>query len=345
MQKREGTIRIKIVILGCLLFSLLISGIFFLKEEEEPKTIKFGVAVYKGSDVFLSTIVTELEELITFKTDSTIKLNIADGRGVQSEQNEQVERFLSLSYDVLFVNLVDRTNASYLIDKAVAAGIPLIFFNREPVEEDIFRDENIYYVGSDAKASAILQGKMVLYAYEKNPGKMDKNKDGVLQYLMLEGEAGHQDTIIRTEYSVKTIEQGGVPMEKLAGFTADFERNQASALVEQWLEENQGESIELILSNNDAMALGALDALEKKNIALVPILGIDGIPEGIEAVDQGKMLGTSVSDAELYAKKLLELGYALAGWEDAQIIKELERQRYLFIPWKSYMKAEQPRSY
>ena len=103
----------------------------------------------------------------------------------------------------------------HCVCKAKSADVPVIFFNRELVEEDLERWEKLYYVGAVALESGIMQGEIVAEAYEKDPEKLDKNGDGVLQYVMLEGEAGHQDAIIRTEYAVNTIIESGIKMEKL----------------------------------------------------------------------------------------------------------------------------------
>ena len=86
----------------------------------------------------------------------------------QNTQNSQVERLISLGCDALCVNIVDRSAASIIIDKAMDAGIPVVFFNREPVEEDMNRWEKLYYVGADAKESAVLQGQILVDAYKKD---------------------------------------------------------------------------------------------------------------------------------------------------------------------------------
>ena len=73
-----------------------------------------------------------------------------------------MDKFINQDYDVICVNLVDRTAASTIIDKAKSADIPLIFFNREPVEEDMNRWDKLYYVGAQAEQSARLQAEIVL---------------------------------------------------------------------------------------------------------------------------------------------------------------------------------------
>lgn len=314
----------------------LIACIFSACKKEEVQVIKIGVTVYKVSDTFISSIVSDLEEIVKEKQQKEnikIKLDISDGKASQEEQNEQVERYISLGYDVICINLVDRTNAALFIDQAVNADIPIVFFNREPVAEDIFRDEEIYYIGSNAKKSAIIQGEIVLEAYRNSPESLDRNGNGVIEYAMVEGEAGHQDTVIRTEYSVRTLLEGGMKLEKVAGFVANFDRNQAEASIGQWLENNKETTVELFLSNNDDMALGVADALEKAGMESIPIVGIDGIPQGIEAVNEGRMLGTAVSDSTVYAENIFNLSYALAKGEKIPAEVEVENERYIWIPW------------
>lgn len=304
----------------------------------ENKPVKIGVSVYRANDTFIASIVSELEEKVKEKEQQeniTIKLDISDGKESQAEQNEQVERYISLGYDVICVNLVDRTSASMLIDKAETAGIPLIFFNREPVEEDIFSGDHIYYIGSDARKSAVIQGEIILEAYRDNPALLDANGDGIVEYAMLEGEAGHQDTIIRTEESVKTLEAGGMKLKKVCGFVANFDRSQAAALVEQWLEANPNIPVELFISNNDDMALGAAESLRKDGKVGIPIVGIDGTPLGVEAVETGELLGTVVSNASLYAENIFRLAYACGEGTPLPDNLQIVNERYIWIPWES----------
>ena len=106
-----------------------------------------------------------------------IKLNmeIVDAWGSQRTQNKQVDRFISLNYDVICINSVERSDASVIIDKAFAADIPVVFFNREPVEDDMKRSDKFCYVGAPPKESAILEGKILVDAYKKDSSVLDLN--------------------------------------------------------------------------------------------------------------------------------------------------------------------------
>lgn len=260
------------------------------KTEEEKNSIRIGVSLYRGDDTFINNIRSELEKQAKSYEQQTgirVTLDIQDAKGNQNTQNNQVERFISLGCDVVCINPVDRTNAAVVIDKAMAAQVPVVFFNRQPVEEDMDRWDQLYYIGIDAKESAVLQGTILVEQYKKNPRLLDRNGDGVVSYVLLEGESSHQDAVIRTEWAIRTLKDHGVPVEKLTGGIANWERSQASALMEQWLEAYP-DQIELVISNNDDMALGAIDAMERMGAKDIQVVGIDGTIPGIEAVESGK---------------------------------------------------------
>lgn len=301
---------------------------------EQKASIRIGVSLYRGDDTFINNIRSIFEEKAKeYERESGIKviLDIQDAKGSQNTQNSQVERFISLGCDVLCINPVDRMDASVIIDKAMTAGVPVVFFNRQPVEEDMDRWDQLYYIGVDAKETAILQGRMVVDLYKEQPEAVDLNGDGVVSYVLLEGETSHQDSLIRTEWSIQTLKNGGVPIEKITGGIANWERSQGSALMEQWLAAYPGK-IELVVSNNDDMALGAIDALERTESGRVNVIGIDGTTLGLEALENGKLLGTVSANKELYASVILKLAVSCALGEAPPEEYPLENDTYYWTP-------------
>lgn len=299
-------------------------------------SIKIGVSVYNQYDTFISQLMDFFEQEAKekeIKEGVTISIEFQNAAGSQSEQNNQVEDFISNGCDVICVNLVDRTDPTMIIDKAKSADVPVIFFNRELVEEDLERWEKLYYVGAVALESGIMQGEIVAEAYEKNPEQLDKNGDGTLQYVMLEGEAGHQDAIIRTEYAVNTIQESGIKMEKLDHAIANWNRGQAQSKMQQWIE-NFGNEIELVLSNNDDMALGAIDAYKAIELPTEKypfIAGIDGTEVGLEAVKEGTLGATVFNDANGQARQMLLLAYDLATGSSFDDVEYMEGS-YVRLP-------------
>ena len=299
-------------------------------QEEKKTSLRIGVLLYRGDDTFIGTLRSSMEQAAKEYEQETgirVTLDVRDAKRNQMTQNSQAERMIGLNCDVLCVNMVDRSAASGVIDKAMEADTPIVFFNREPVSEDMNRWEKLYYVGADAKESAVLEGQILVDAYRKNPASLDRNGDGVVSYVLLEGETNHQDSLIRTEWSVQTLKDGGVPIRRITSGIANWERNQASALMEEWLSD-YGDEIELVICNNDDMALGAIDAIEREGImaGTIKLVGIDGTPAGQEAFREGKLFGTVESDREAYAKRIFDTAEELA------MGKEVTQEKYFWCP-------------
>lgn len=304
--------------------------------EQEIKSIKIGVTVYDQYDTFVAQLMTEFDRYAAIKEEETgvaVNVEVYNAADSQSTQNGQVESMIEEGCNVICVNLVDRTDPTTIIDMAEKSNVPIIFFNRELVEEDLERWERLYYVGAEAFESGIMEGELAAEAFAAD-ASLDKNGDGVFQYVVLEGEAGHQDAIVRTEYSVSTIVQNGVEVEKLGYAIANWNRAQAQTKMAQLLSE-YGDAIELVLANNDDMALGAIDALKAADIPREEwpaVVGIDGTDVGLEAVKNGEMIGTVYNDKEGQALAMLELAYGLSTGGDLSDLELLEG-KYIRLPY------------
>ena len=308
-------------------------------QERDDSGLRIGVTLYSQDDTFISTMAQNLERLAQ-EAESTgdlkITLLISDSRHNQTTQMDQVDRFLARGCDILFVNMVDRTGAAVIVDKAEAEGVPVVFFNRQPVDEDIRRWENSFYVGASALESGTLQGKLVLNAWLQDRSRWDRSGDGVLQYVMLEGEPGHQDSLLRTEYCLKALTDGGVEVERLDRDTANCNRSHAAARMGHWLVEFVGH-IEAVFSNNDDMALGAIDALSETDLPLEDwplIVGVDATAPALEAVAAGQLYGTVLNDSRGQAQAMLDLAQALYRGEDPAQAVELEDGHYVWLPYE-----------
>lgn len=315
-QRQNVKKKSRCILVLMLVFSMLtgcgmeqISG-----EDQTLKTMKIGISVYNQYDTFVSELIGELQNFAKEKEKlerMTITVEILNAGSNQMTQNDQVEYFVENDFDIICVNLVDRTDASTVIETGKNAGIPIIFFNRELVEEDLERWNKLYYVGADAFQSGNIQGDILTKMCETDFEAIDKNGDGVLQYVMLEGEAGHQDSMVRTLYVINRLESKNIQIEKLAAEIANWNRDQAYAKMEQWLG-TLDRQIEVCIANNDDMALGAIDAL--KDAGYTPedeewpvILGIDGTVAGCEAVRNKEMAGTVLNDSKGQARGMIEL--------------------------------------
>ena len=315
-----------IISMAIFVIALVVGFISMMSRVASPKknVIKIGLCLYRFDDTFISNVRQEIEEYAKeYEKEHDIKINleVVDARDNQNTQNHQVERFVSLDYDVLLINVVDRFAASNMIETAVGAKIPIVFFNRKPVDDDLNRADNIYYVGAGPKAAGIEQAKIIINAYNENPHSIDIDGDGVINYVLLEGEPSHQDSLVRTEWVIKTLQENNIPINKLSGAIGNWERAQGSALMEDFL--NKYSNIDLVISNNDDMGLGAIDAIERaNNITGIKVVGIDGTKEALEAINEGKLLGTIESDKKEYAKAVVEIAmYAIGKSELPEDIK------------------------
>ena len=281
----------------------------------------------------MMTKFTEYEADKEEATGVVINVEVMDASQSQLTQNEQVKSLIEKGCDVICVNLVDRTEPTTITDLAENKQVPIIFFNRELVAEDLERWSELYYVGADALQSGVLEGELAANAFKTN-AKMDKNGDGICQYVVLEGEAGHQDSIVRTEYSVNTLIENGVEAEKLGYAMANWNRAQAQTKTAALLTQFSGK-IELIIANNDDMALGAIDALRDSQIPREDwpgVVGIDGTNAGLLAVENGEMLGTVYNDKEGQAREMLNLAFAIATNGDKDSIPLIDG-KYVRTPY------------
>ncbi len=305
------------------------------EEPYEEDKVYVGVTYYEQSDTFLSQMISCLKDEFQNYEEKGYEtaMLIRGAGGSQRTQNDQARELIDAGCNVLCVNLVDRADPSEIIDLARENNVPIIFFNREPVAEDMMQWDKLYYVGALAAQSGILQGEMAIELIQSDSG-IDRNKDGKIQYVVLEGEAGHQDAIIRTENVVDTLKSNGIAIEKLSYGIANWNRAQAQNQMLQMISQHQNK-IELVLANNDDMALGALDAYEKLNYtesALPAFLGIDGTDVGLEAVRDQRLAGTVYNDKEGQAAAMAKLAIALVTGQGMGEI-EFQNERYIYLPY------------
>ena len=334
LKKWKKSKKMTVAFGGILVMSVVIGGCG--GREDAKKSIKIGISVYDQYDTFVSEMMKDFNDYATKKEEETgvaINIDTYNASASQSTQNSQVENMITEGCDVICVNLVDRTDPTAIIDLAEKNNIPVIFFNRELVEEDLERWTRLYYVGAQAFESGIMQGELAAEAFLTDQS-LDKNGDGIFQYVVLEGEAGHQDAIVRTEYSVSTMIDSGVEVEKLGYAIANWNRAQAQNKMTQLLSQN-GNKIELVIANNDDMAVGAIDALKASDLSREEwpvVVGIDGTNVGLEAVKNGEMVGTVYNDKEGQAKGMLELSFALATGGNLEDLN-LEDGKYIRMPY------------
>ena len=299
----------KLILLAGLAIAVSLTGCQ-KKEKNFNETLRVGVVTYTQDDPFINAMTQELKDNLKSMENDNFRIIVSEKNGddSQRDQDEVVEEMIDAGCDIMCVNLVDRTAPGKIIKLARQNNIPIIFFNREPVKEDLMQWNKLYYVGCDAEQSGVMQGQIAA-DYIKANKNVDKNNDGKIQYVLLEGEAGHQDTISRTDCSVKTIINNGINLEKLSYQFADWNRGQAENRTTQLIDQ-YGNNIEMIISNNDEMAIGAVEAYKKSGYGEDewPIIcGIDGLNDALIAVKEGQMQGTVYNDKEDQSMEIAKL--------------------------------------
>jgi methyl-galactoside transport system substrate-binding protein len=273
-----------------------------------------GVTIYKFDDNFMSFVRRAIETEAKDKAD----LILNDSQNAQATQNDQVDIMISKGVKSLAINLVDPQAAATIIDKARAAKLPVVFFNKEPNKDVLASYDKAWYVGTKSEEAGIIQGQMIADMWKANPD-WDRNGDGVMQYVLLKGEPGHPDAEARTLFAIQTAEEQGVKVELLELQTGMWDSVKGKELMDAWLAKH-GDKIEFVVTNNDGMALGAIQSLKANGYfdsgVYMPVVGVDAIPDALEQIKNGYMAGTVLNDAKNQGKAAFDLAYNVAMGKD-----------------------------
>lgn len=267
------------------------------------------------TDDYLIDICKDFKEIE--KKDEKVKFTCYDAKSNQAIQNEIIDKVLKEGVDLILLDPADTRELEDVINKVKPYDVPIIIFNREPPTMDSIKSyPKALYVGTDSKQSGIMQGKILIDEWNKNKEFVDRNNDNIMQYVMLQGERYNMVPIERTKYSVLTVQQAGIQTEELESRVAEWDLELAKSVVESLLLQ-YGSKIEVIISNDDTMALGAIQALQAygynngDKAKTIPIVGVDAVPEAREFINKGIMLGSVVHDPFDLAQALYSVGMNL----------------------------------
>lgn len=312
--------------------SLLIGALMAAIANNAQAADRVGVAIYKFDDNFMALFRKNLED--NAKDNKDIQLLMNDSQNNQSMQNDQIDVMVAKGVKALAINLVDPAAAGTVIAKAKAGGdIPVVFFNRDPGEKAIGSYDKAYYVGTDPKQSGVIEAELIAKGWRAHP-EWDKNKDGKIQYALLKGEPGHPDAEARTKWVAEALEnQEKIPVEQLLLDAGMWDTAKAKDITQAWLSGPKANDIEVIISNNDSMAMGAYQATKAMGVKL-PIFGVDALPEALQMVKKGELAGTVLNDAVGQAKGVYAFVNNLVAGKVATdgTDYKLEKQ-YLIIPY------------
>ena len=251
-----------------------------------------GVCIYKFDDAFMTTYRNSLQEILESKG---YKVTVVDGNNDQAKQNEQINTFITQKVDALIINPVMTSAADQIIDLVKTADIPTVLINREPTAEQMAAYDKLVYVGCDAAQSGTFQGELIL----ETPNQGDINGDGKISYIMIQGDPENIDAQLRTEYSVKALQDAGKEVEQLNLTRGDWDRNRGQEIAANDLAQF-GDKIEVIFCNNDDMAIGALQSIQQAGRKVnedIYLVGVDALDAALSEVMNGNMTGTVLNDA------------------------------------------------
>lgn len=300
---------------------LSVVGLFICGCELQEK-FHVDVFIYNFADTYIGGVRTAMQTMLD-SMEVTVDYTFHDAANSQDTQSTQIDTAITAGTDLLVVNIVETGSGQTVVDKAKKADLPIIFFNREVSDEVINSYDKAAFVGTDPDEAGYMQGELIadLLLAEGGYDKYDLNKDGKINYIMLRADLDNPEANGRTKYSVSEANKLLAAKSKPALVQIGTDTNcswdtaLAKTATASFLASNpmNGEQpIELIIANNDDMALGAIAALNEVNYnkgddVKILVVGVDATATAQQAIKAKKMAGSIKQDGEAMAKCLVEM--------------------------------------
>ena len=316
---------------------------------------------YTFGDTYLSSVRAAMNK--AFEA-AGVKYLDYDANNNQTTQTEQIQTAITKGASALVVNIVDASSddaTQAILDMAKAANLPIVFFNRSVSEAIVSSYDKAAYVGTDYTQAGHMQGKMIGEHVLANYDALDLNGDGVITYVMFKGQEGNLEADARTQYGVEdanaVLTAAGKPalvfyddanaskylLDQNGAWSAAQGQEHMQTLLSKYNEDN-GNMVELVIANNDDMALGAIAALQaagyNKNDGgkTIPVFGVDATAAAQEAIAAKSMTGTIKQDAVGMAQAVVQIAQNLMAGADkfADVVGDLEGTWRVNIPYSAY---------
>lgn len=310
---------------------------------------KIPLIIYNEEDPYIDNFKDQILE----DADGLFEVMSYDSQNSQIKQNEIIVEVLAKNPRAIIVNPVDRLGAYTIIEKAKEYNVPVVFFNREPLAEDLNTWNYSFYIGALDEESVEIQAEIVqeLFGLPGQLSDLDINGDYHIQAVILKGEQGHQAAEIRTNHVVSVLEQAGYELDLMAIQVCNWNTQEAFNFMIDFIPDQSGE-VELVISNNDAMAIGAIEALlelevfkdlnedgfyDRENDDWIPVLGIDALNEAIPYLENGTLSGTVLNDSSTQSEAIVELVDALINGRDPNSISfDIVDESFIWIEYKRF---------
>ena len=233
-------------------------------------------------------------DMVAFEADNDINLQIS-----------QVQSFVTQEFDAMVIRLVAAANGDVVLE--AAEHVPVVFAGRLP-DEAFNQPGQVHFVGVDELEAGLLQAQFAADYFETNhPGKTD------ISYILIRGRLDHPGAIYRTLGFRQGMEARGFTLNNVVDQPAYWDRANAMDIVQTFL--GTGIPFDIIVSNNDEMALGAIEALRAVDMMHIPVIGVDATPHGVNSILAGELAASIFQDAEALGRITTEKAVALANGE------------------------------
>ncbi|MCC2257562.1 sugar ABC transporter substrate-binding protein [Intestinimonas aquisgranensis] len=256
-----------------------------------------------SDEILIYTFIAARDEWNTTLEQGTLNCGIEGVKVVSQnaendaiKQLQQIETAVTAGAQALIVQMADAETLAEI--EEAAQGVPVVMVNRNPSDYSLL-NENVIYLGCDEATAGYQQGDY-LTEYFKAQGKTD------FTYLLLSGALGTVPARVRTDSVLSQLEANGMnATEATSPLVCDWDRATAMDNVTPLLGVTE---FDCIISNNDAMALGAIEALEQAGMdpSSIPIVGVDATGDGRAAVAEGKMAMTAFQDGDEMGKAAVQ---------------------------------------
>lgn len=265
-----------------------------------------GVSMALFDDNFLTVLRNGIQK---YADDNGIGVQIEDAQNDVAKQLDQINNFIASGVDAIIVNPVDTSATQAMTDAAAAAGVPLVYVNRQPVNLDTLPD-NQAFVASNEVDSGTLETKEICRLL-KDAGKAEANA-----YIIM-GELSNQAAVQRTQDIHDVIEgpDCGVKINILDKQTSNWRRDEAQNLMTNWL--STGTPFDAVIANNDESAIGAIQALKAANVDLTTVVvgGVDATQDALAAMQAGELDVTVFQNAAAQGSGALDAAVKLSKGE------------------------------
>lgn len=322
-----------------LVFLLATCFTFPVKAADNQNPTRILITKYKRDDAFTSELVSQIKAICTAKG--------VIGDIKSSDGNLMLETQIVMSnvgrYDAYILNPIDPHGVKTLINICKRVHMPIVFINRKPDNQLLLSYDNAWYVGSNAKNAGVVQAQ-ILSSYVKSHPELDKNQNGIIEYILFIGDRSMDETKLRSTSLDEALSKSTFKYRKIYEIAANWQEPQAQVGLQRYLLTHDISNIEAIIAQNDSMALGALAVLQDIGFnqgdlsKTIPIVGLDGTKEAIEAIKQHYMIGSAAQDTKVFAE--ISFKIAVLAAEGKSINKKTVgyevKDHSVYIPYKVF---------